>query len=49
MEENRDIWDFALNGEDMKAIAAMDLGHSEIINHYSACTAKALNNTKIHE
>lgn len=49
MEENRDIWDFALNSEDMKAIAAMDLGHSEIINHYSACTAKALNNTKIHE
>lgn len=49
MEENRDIWDFALNGEDMKAIAAMDLGHSEIINHYSACTANALNNTKIHE
>ena len=49
MEENMDIWDFSLNGEDMEAITAMDLGHSEIINHYSACTAKALNNTKIHE
>lgn len=48
MEENRDIWDFALSDEDMKAIAAMDIGHSEIINHYSACTAKALNGTKIH-
>ncbi|MGN0250367.1 MAG: aldo/keto reductase [Oliverpabstia sp.] len=49
MKENRDIWDFTLSGEDMKAIAAMDLGYSEIINHYSACTAKALNGTKIHE
>lgn len=27
----------------MDAIAASDIGHSEIIKHYSACTAKALN------
>lgn len=49
MEENRDIWDFTLSSEDMKIISAMDLGHSEIINFYSACTAKALNVTKIYE
>ena len=43
------IWDFALDDKDMDAIATMDIGHSEIINHYSACTAKALNQTKIHD
>ena len=48
MEENLDIWDFALDSKDMDAIAAMDIGHSEIINHYSACTAKVLNATKIY-
>ena len=49
MKENMDIWDFALSREDMNAITVLDIGHSEIINHYSACTAKALNRTKIHE
>lgn len=48
MEENLDIWDFTLESKDMDAIATMDIGHSEIIDHYSACTAKALNATKIH-
>lgn len=48
MKENLNIWDFSLDSKDMKTIAAMDSGHSEIINHYSACTAKALNNMKIH-
>lgn len=48
MEENLSIWDFTLTDGDMKAIEGMDIGHSEIINHYSACTAKALNNLKIH-
>lgn len=49
MEENLNIWDFALTEEDMKAIATLDIGHSEIINHYSACTAKTLNEWKIHD
>ena len=48
MEENLDIWDFTLDSKDMDAIAALDIGHSEIINHYSACTAKAFNATKIY-
>lgn len=48
MEENLNIWDFALDGKDMDAIAALDIGHSEIINHYSACTAKAFNAAKIY-
>lgn len=48
MEENLNIWDFALDSRDMDAIATLDIGHSEIINHYSACTAKAINATKIY-
>lgn len=48
MKENLDIWDFSLDSKDMDEIATMDIGHSEIINHYSACTAKALNATRIY-
>lgn len=49
MEENFNIWDFALSDEDMEAIGALDLGHSEIIDHSAADTAKFLNGWKIHE
>lgn len=49
MEENFDIWDFRLSDEDMEAIGALDLGHSEIIDHSVADTAKFLNGWKIHE
>ena len=49
MIENRQIWDFELNEKDMHTISAMDIGYSEIINHNSACTAKWLNEWKIHE
>lgn len=49
MEENLNIWDFRLSDEDMEAIGALDLGHSEIINHNAADTAKFLNGWKIHE
>lgn len=33
MEQNFDIWDFTLSDEDMQKIAALDLGHSEIVDH----------------
>lgn len=49
IEENLNIWDFALSDEDMANIAKLDLGHSEIINHFSPETAKRLNGWKIHE
>lgn len=49
MEENLNIWDFTLSEEDMKAIGALDQGHSEIIDHSAADTAKFLNGWKIHE
>ena len=32
MEQNFNIWDFELSEEDMKKIAQLDLGHSEIID-----------------
>ena len=49
MSENLDIWDFTLTDEDMSAISALDLGHSEIIDHSTAQTAKYLNSWKIHD
>lgn len=33
MEQNLDIWDFALTDEEMVAVAGKDIGHSEIVNH----------------
>lgn len=49
MEENFNIWDFSLSDEDMAAITALDLGHSEIIDHSTAETAKFLNGWQIHD
>ena len=49
MEENFCVWDFELAPEDLEKIAALDLGRSEIINYTSACTAKNLNEWKIHD
>lgn len=49
IEENINIWDFALTDEDMKTIESMDIGHSEIIDHSSASSAKWLNSFKIHD
>lgn len=49
MEENFNVWDFSLSDEDMQAIAGLDRGHSEIIDHSAAATAKYLNGWKIHE
>ena len=49
MKENIDIWDFELTQKDMKEIEAMDIGHSEIIDHRCFCTARQLNSIKIHD
>lgn len=42
MEQNLDIWDFALSAEDVAEIAALDVGHSEIVDHYSPDFVKML-------
>lgn len=49
MEQNMDIWDFTLNDADMAEIAGLDIGHSEIVNHFDPNFVKALHNMKIHE
>lgn len=49
IEENIRIWDFELSGEDMAAIAGMDTGHSDVVDHFSPQTAKWLNGFKIHQ
>lgn len=49
MKENINIWDFELSNEDMKKIAKLDLGKSEIVNHYDYKFVKMLHNVKIHE
>ncbi len=47
MEQNIDIWDFALTDEDMQKIAELDLGHSEIVDHDSPEFVKGLNSWKV--
>lgn len=49
MEQNIDIWDFELTKEDMEKIAQLDMGVSEIVNHFDAGFVKALHGMKIHE
>lgn len=48
MEENFNVWDFVLTGQDMEAIAKLDIGRSEIVDIRSVSTAKWLNGWKIH-
>ena len=49
IEQNCDVWDFTLSDADMKKIDTLDIGHSEIIDHFAASTAKFLSSFKIHE
>ena len=49
MEQNMDIWDFTLSDADMAEIAKLDIGHSEIVNHFDPNFVKMLHNMKIHE
>ena len=49
MEQNIDIWDFELSGEDMAEIDALDIGHSEIVNHYDPAFVRMLHGRKIHD
>lgn len=49
MEQNMDIWDFELSAGDMAEIAKLDIGHSEIVNHYDPAFVKMLHSMKIHD
>lgn len=49
MEQNIDIWDFSLSDADMAEIAELDIGHSEIVNHYDPKFVKMLHGLKVHE
>ena len=42
MEQNFNIWDFSLADEDMAEIAKLDIGHSEIVNHFDPNFVRAL-------
>ena len=48
MKQNIDIWDFELTEDEMAAVAAKDLGHSEIVNHDDPMFVKALHGMNIH-
>ena len=49
MEQNMDIWNFNLSDADMAEIAKLDLGHSEIVNHFDPAFVKMLHSWKVHE
>ena len=46
MKQNFDVFDFTLSQEDMDKISAMDIGHSEIVNHFDPQWIKSLHNWK---
>jgi len=48
MEQNMSIWDFRLSDEDMKEMSALDLGHSEIVNHFDPEFVKMIGGWKVH-
>ena len=49
MEQNMDIWDFQLSGEDMAEIAGLDIDRSEIVDHSDPKFVQMLHQMRIHE
>lgn len=49
IEQNFDVWDFALTSEEMAEIEALDLGRSEIVDHNDPAFIRMLHNLKVHE
>lgn len=47
MEQNIDVFDFSLTDEEMREIAALDIGHSEIIDHTAPKLVQALHGRKL--
>ena len=48
MEQNLNIWDFTLTGDEMARIGALDLGHSKIVDHNDPRFIKMLHDLKVH-
>lgn len=48
IRENFDIWDFTLDEQDMAAIATLDKGKSQIVDHSSPAFVEMIHNLKIH-
>ena len=48
MEQNLDIWGFALSDEDMTEISKLDIGHSEIVDHSDPKFVRMLHQVKVH-
>lgn len=48
MEQNIDMFDFKLSDDDMREIAKLDLGHTEIIDHFDPQIQKMVLGVKIH-
>lgn len=47
--QNLDVFDFQLSADDMKEIATLDIGHSEIVNHQDPKFIEMLAGMKIHD
>lgn len=47
MEQNIDVFDFSLTDDEMREIAALDIGHSEIIDHTDPKLVQALHGRKL--
>ena len=47
MEQNIDVFDFSLTDEEMAEIAALDIGHSEIIDHTDPRLVQSLHGRKL--
>lgn len=46
IKQNFDVFNFELSAEDMEKIRTMDIGHSEIVNHFDPKWIKMLHNWK---
>ena len=47
MEQNIGIWDFLLSDDDIKKMAELDLGHSEIVDHSDPAFIKMINGFRV--